>query len=112
MDIVAKVLVAYAFSIEASSKANRKSSQAMGFFRWGFLGSSPTPSLSALVAKEVCHAPQQLGTSPFLTAGSSVSSHGAVEMGTTRLHLCHLDMTNYETPIYSFVSKSQKGILF
>jgi hypothetical protein len=111
VDTVTEVLVAYAFSIEASGKADQKSSPAKGLLRQGFLGSSPAPSLSALVAKEVCPTPQQLGTSPFLTAGSSVSSRGAVEMGTTRLRLSHPDMTDSGTPIYSSVSKSHKGIL-
>jgi hypothetical protein len=56
--------------------------------------------------KEVC--PAQLGTSPFLTASSGVSSYGAIEMG-TRLCLSHPGMTDSGTPIYSSISKSQKG---
>jgi hypothetical protein len=40
--------------------------------------------------------------------GSGVSSYGVFEMG-TRLHLSHPGMTDSGRPIYSSVSKSQKG---
>jgi hypothetical protein len=103
---IVKVLVASIGSVEASSKADQKSFPVKGLLRRGFLGLSPASSLSVLVAKEVC--PAQLDTSPFLTAGSSVSSYGAIEMG-TRLCLSHPGMTDSGTPIYSSISKSQKG---
>jgi hypothetical protein len=108
-DSVAKVLVASTGSGEASGKTVHKSSPAKGLLRQGFLGLSPTSSLSVMDAKEVCSdSRQQLGTPPFLTVGSIVSSCGAVEMG-MRLRLSHPGMTNSGTPIYSSVSKSQKG---
>ena len=103
---VAKVLVASTVSVEASGKADRKSFLIMGLLWQGFLGWSPASSLLILVGKEVC--PAQLGTSPFLIAGSGVSSYGAVEMG-ARLYLSHLGMMDSGTPIYSSMSKFQKG---
>ena len=92
-DTVTEVLVASTGSGEASCKTVRRSFPAKGLLRRGFLGLSPTSSLSVL------------GTPPFLTVGSGVSSCGAVEMG-TRLCLCHPGMTDSGTPIYSSVSKS------
>jgi hypothetical protein len=43
-----------------------------------------------------------------MMVGSGVSSCGAVEMGTS-LHLSHPSMTDSGTPIYSSISKPQKG---
>jgi hypothetical protein len=106
-DSVFEVLVASAGFGEASGKADRESFLAKDLLRLGFLGSSTVSSPSVLGAKEAT-SPQQLGSSPFLTAGSGVSSSGVVEMG-SRLSLSHSCMTDNGTPIYSSVSKSQKG---
>ena len=100
-DSVSEVLVAFAGSGEASGKANRKSFPAKGLLRWGFLGLGPVSSPPVLAS------PQQLGTSPFLMAGSGVSSRGVVEMG-SRLSLSHFGMTDGVTPNYSSISKSRK----